>query len=116
MGARGMSERLQKSDQNRAYPQSLKRSFPQTRGDSQQVLLKQFIEIQNTMETLIRSMQRDGSCSIACALMSRLAEMRTRIETATASPQGDSSLHKTLMHCVAESKQMINLLECTWDL
>jgi hypothetical protein len=61
---------------------------------------------------MVRDMHDSTLAPMACALLTRLSQMRTCIETSLVGSQGESAVQSVLDDCSRESVGIRNLLEC----
>lgn len=113
MGARAVTKGIQKNPWKKSHStQGSNGPDHLPAGKGTQVLLRHFNDTLDLLETIIRGMHRTAWLSLGCALVPKLARMRGWVESTVASPQSGRLLHETLLYCVVESEQMLNLLEC----
>jgi hypothetical protein len=74
--------------------------------------VKRLIHGLESLDVMVRGMHDSTLAPMACALLTRLTQMRACIETSMASSRGGAAVEMALENCVRESDRIRNLLEC----
>ncbi|HOS96755.1 MAG TPA: hypothetical protein PLU54_03785 [Deltaproteobacteria bacterium] len=74
--------------------------------------VRRFIHGLDRLEVMVRGMHDSTLAPMACALLTRLTQMRTSIEQSVTASRGGLAVRSALEDCSLESVRIRNLLEC----
>ncbi len=74
--------------------------------------VRRFIHGLDRLEVMVRGMHDSALAPMACALLTRLTQMRTCVETSMMRSLGESAVQGALDNCSRETVRIRNLLEC----